>query len=134
MHLIGGNNPAKNKGCGLYNNLQRGRSKTTIESRRNIPQPHNTSININSNNQFPPLKPNQPPGPIPTNQPASYSQIRLQNQYSQNISEQFSTFLNEFKAMFNQLTNQNSMILNMLNAIINKIVHYWKNCLESYSG
>jgi hypothetical protein len=39
----------------------------------------------------------------------------LQNPHSPNISEQLSTFLNEFKAMFNQLTNQNSMVLNMLN-------------------
>jgi hypothetical protein len=76
---------------------------------------------INDNNQFPPLNPNQTPVPIPANQETSYSQIIPQNLQSPNISEQLSTFLNESKAIFNQLMNQNSMVLNMLITVINKI-------------
>jgi hypothetical protein len=121
--LRGGNHPANYKGCDIYKNLEKARSKTTIQPRRNSTQSQNTSININSKNQFPPLNPNQPPVPISANQQATYSQILLQNQHSPNISKQLSTFLNEFKAMFSQLINRNGMVLNMLSTIINKIIH-----------
>jgi hypothetical protein len=51
----------------------------------------------------------------------SYSQVLTQNQQSPTVVDQLSTFLNEFKALFNQLVNQNSMILSLLNTVINKI-------------
>ena len=51
----------------------------------------------------------------------SYSQVLNGNNNNQtdNIGIQLNTFLNEFKTMFSQLINQNSMILSMLTTIIN---------------
>jgi hypothetical protein len=74
-------------------------TKQQSKTKAKLSQPHSTSININinSNDEFPPLKPNQTPVEISVNQQASYSHILLQNQHSLNISEQFPTFLNEFK-------------------------------------
>lgn len=121
--LCGGNHPANYKGCDIYINLQKARNKTTYEPRRKITQTHTANININDNNQFPILNPDQPPIQTPINQHTSYSQILKQNQQSLDITEQLTAFLNEFKAMFNQLINQNSMVLNMLTTLINKIAH-----------
>jgi hypothetical protein len=114
--VLGGSTPVTPRFISIYL-LQKARSKTTIQPKRNFTQSHNRNTNINNNNQFPPLNPNQPPVPIPANQQTSYSKILPQNLQSRNISEQRSTFLNEFKAMF----NQNSMVLNMLSSVINKI-------------
>jgi hypothetical protein len=86
--LCGGNHPDNYKGCDIYKNLQKARSKTTIQPRRNCTQSHNTNININNNNQFPPLNHNQPPVPTPAKQQTPYSQILSQNLHSPNISEQ----------------------------------------------
>ena len=119
--LGGGNHPANYKGCDINNNLQKQRSRTTIQPRRNFIQSHNSNININNNNNFPPLNHNQPPVPTPANQQTPYSRILTQNLQSSNISEQLSTFLNEFKGRFNQLIKQNSMVLNMLRTVISKI-------------
>jgi hypothetical protein len=44
-----------------------------------------------------------------------------QNEMSTNMENQFSTFLNEFKSMFAQLTSQNSMILYSLTTVIGKL-------------
>jgi hypothetical protein len=59
----------------------------------------------------------------------SYSQALKQNQQpppilDQQISpilHQLSTFLTEFKIMFNQLISQNNVVLSLLNVVINKI-------------
>ena len=51
----------------------------------------------------------------------TYSQVLQSNNMTHeqgNLEHQLNTFLNEFKAMFTQLINQNSMILNMLSTII----------------
>jgi hypothetical protein len=56
--LCGGNHPANYKGCDIYKNFQKARSKTTIQPRQNFTQSHNTNINIDNNNQFPPLNHN----------------------------------------------------------------------------
>jgi hypothetical protein len=45
------------------------------------------------------------------------SSINSIDQLSQNMTD----FLGEFKKMFSQLLNQNSMILNMLTTVINKM-------------
>jgi hypothetical protein len=42
-----------------------------------------------------------------------------------NLGLQLNTFLNEFKAMFTQLINQNSMILSMLSTVINIYAQHW---------
>jgi hypothetical protein len=41
------------------------------------------------------------------------------NNLTDNIGIQMNNFLHEFKAMFTQLINQNSMILSMLTTVIN---------------
>jgi hypothetical protein len=40
-----------------------------------------------------------------------------------NFGLQLNSFLNEFKAMFTQLINQNSMILSMLSTVINNTLN-----------
>jgi hypothetical protein len=79
---------------------------------------NNTNNNSNSSNND-----NINIVPIPLHQPIPYSQIVTQTQQSSNVAEQLSAFLNEFKTMFNQLISQNSMIINMLSPVINKIVN-----------
>ena len=55
----------------------------------------------------------------------TYAQITKNNQTSvleqPTPAEQLASFLNGFKAMFSQLLNQNSMILNLLTTVINKL-------------
>jgi hypothetical protein len=60
-------------------------------------------------------------------QHVSYSQVASEepkieqtNNNTANISGQLTMFLNEFKNVFNQLLNQNTMILSMLSTVINK--------------
>jgi hypothetical protein len=57
----------------------------------------------------------------------SYSQVASEkpeiqqiNNNTSDISGQLTLFLNEFENMFNQLLNQNTMILSMLTTIIRK--------------
>jgi hypothetical protein len=85
----------------------------------------NAHININDNNLFPPLNPNQPLTQMYSTPQMPYSQAATQNQQpaNNNITEPLTIFVKEFKAMFSQLLNQNSMILNMLSTVINKF-HY----------
>jgi hypothetical protein len=39
------------------------------------------------------------------------------------MSDQLSIFLQEFKTMFSQLIQQNSIILNMLSTVIQKLIY-----------
>jgi hypothetical protein len=119
---LGGRNHTVNyKCCDIHNNLQKTRSRRTIQPQRNYTQLHNSNINSNNNNHFPPLNQNQPPVPIPANQQTPYFRILTQNLQSSNLSEQLSTFLIDFKGRFNQLINQNSIETNMLSTLISKI-------------
>jgi hypothetical protein len=111
--LCEGNHPASYKGCEVYNNQQKTRGKPVNQITH---RPLQQRVNINDSNQFPPINPNQT-----QNQQTSYSQVLNQNQQSHTITNQFSAFITEFKTMFNQLINENSMILSLLNTVINKI-------------
>jgi hypothetical protein len=61
------------------------------------------------------------------------TQQQRQRSYSQVVGDNYSmhqgndltlnTFLEEFKAMFSQLVQQNNMILQMLSTVINKLVN-----------
>jgi hypothetical protein len=84
--LYSSNQPVNYKGCDIYTNLPKARSKTTIQPRQNFTQSRNTNININNNNQFHPL--NKPPVPTPANQQTLYFQILIQNLQSHIISDQ----------------------------------------------
>ena len=55
----------------------------------------------------------------------TYTQITKHNQTyvleQPTLAEQLVSFLNEFKTMFSQLLNQNSMILSLQTTVINKL-------------
>jgi transcription elongation factor Elf1 len=120
--LCGGAHPANYKGCDIYSNLQKIRNQKGRQQYQNTTQ-QNAHININDNNQFPPLNPNQPLTEMYSTPRMPYSQAATQNQppANNNITEPLIIFLIEFEAMFSQLLNQNSRILNMLSTVINKI-------------
>ena len=67
--------------------------------------------------------PRTPLDPATEHSPTSYSRIVTHHQHPTNMAEQLSIFLNEFKAMFNQLIQQNSMILNMLSTVKHKFTN-----------
>jgi hypothetical protein len=102
----------------VYKNLKKNGDKPINQITHRLLQ---QKININDSNQFPPINPNQTQNQMPFIPQTSYSQVLNQNQQSPHITNQFSTFLIEFKTIFNQLINQNSMILSLLNMVINKI-------------
>ena len=101
---------ANYKGCTVYKDLQNARGKHTIKNQQ--PTGRRTT------------------SPHTTNPPDLQQQMRTSTKYSQvlqsnnmthqpgDLKYQLSTFLNEFRAMFTQLINQNSMILNMLSTVI----------------
>jgi len=105
-----GEHTANYKGCTVYKDLQNARGKQTIRNqqptgRRTTP-PHNT---------------NPPDLQQQMRTSTTYSQVLQRNNMTHqpgNLEHQMNTFLNEFKAMFTQLINQNSMILNMLSTVI----------------
>ena len=70
---------------------------------------------------FPPYHTIGIPLRAPFPPPISYSLAVTHHQQPANIADQLSTFLHEFKTMFNQLIQQNSIILNMLSTVIQKI-------------
>jgi hypothetical protein len=72
-------------------------------------RPLQQRINVNDSNQFPPINPNQTQNQMPFAPQTSYLQALNQNRQSLH------------KQMFNQLITQNSMILSLLNTVINKI-------------
>jgi hypothetical protein len=110
----------------VYKNLQQNRGKSFNQITHRPIQP---KINVHDINQFPIINPNQTPTQMPLAPQTSYSHILKQNQQPPHILDQpispildqLSTFLTEFKIMFNQLNIQNSMVLSLLNTVINKI-------------
>ena len=82
-----------------------------------------TPVNINDVHPFPSLPRTLPPVPVPEPPPTSYSRIVTHHQQPTDMTEQLSIFLHEFKTMFSQLIQQNSMILNMLSAVIHKLAN-----------
>ena len=109
--LCSGQHTANYKGCTVYRDLQNAKNNLTkrkqqIPNRQTITQ-NNTNHTNNQNK-------------IQTS--TSYSQVlngNNNNNQTDSIGIQLNTFLNEFKTMFSQLINQNSMILSMLTTIIN---------------
>lgn len=105
--------PANYKGCTVYRDLQNMRSRPT-----NIRQSDNPSQ--------PPVAQtvNQViPQPVPRDNTYADALLGGKAQQPNNFGDQLNHFLTEFKAMFTQLISQNSMILNMLSTVINKLAH-----------
>nr|CAI5817631.1 unnamed protein product [Callosobruchus analis] len=112
--LCNGDHPANYKGCEHYHKLLNANSANKVNHARLATSAHNVQ---NSN-----INPNR----LPSTSNRSYANVVVSNSYHNNdqTSEQnniLSQFLNEFKAMFNQLIQQNSMVLNMLTTLISKI-------------
>jgi hypothetical protein len=100
--------PANYKGCQIYRDL------INIKNKVNAPPARQVRERLHAH-ETRPLSVRQ------EGQSPSYADIvRERNTCSSdNIGEQLNMFLAEFKAMFTQLLNQNSMILNMLSTLIN---------------
>jgi hypothetical protein len=119
--LCGGAHPASYKGCVIYKNLKQARDKTHYPIHPPAISPSITPVNINDALQFPSLPRTLHPAQFSETPPTSYSRIVTTHQQPTNMTEELSIFLNEFKTMFSQLIQQNSVILNMLNTVIQKL-------------
>lgn len=106
--LCGGNHPANYRGCEHYHNILK-----ESNTHRNIAQrtqPTHTNINDNTI---------QPSGNL--QQSRSYAEVTRSNTHQiEDTAITLTKFIEEFKGLFNQLLQQNSMILNMLTKLINK--------------
>lgn len=128
--LCGGDHPANYKGCEFYHKLLKtnnANNRLNIQNKnsRNNPiiSPSNTTQNKQhqKNNDFN-TSDNQ-------NQPNLHQHSRsyanaVKNtpmQQSNDINNVLTTFLEEFKTMFQQLMHQNTLVLNMLTTLITKI-------------
>jgi len=121
--LCGGEHPASYKGCIIYKNLQQARGKTHQPIHQTAVRTSITPVNINDPSQFPPLPRNLHPFPAPEPPSSAYFRIVTHHQQPINTTEQLSIFLNEYKTMFSQFTQQNDMILNMISTVIQKLTN-----------
>lgn len=98
--LCNGDHPANYKGCQVYRELQNKYRTGQQQTKRRITEYR----------QY--------------NEQHTYAQLTKNSAEpnSTNSEITLSKFLNEFKSMFNQLIQQNSMILNMLSSVITKLV------------
>lgn len=111
--LCDGAHPANYKGCTVYRDLIKARYKENAKNHNNLHynKPLHQQMECQQQNTI------------------SYAQATAANtnnsansvDANQNLTSIMSTFLNEFKAMFTQLLNQNNTILTMLSTVIGKI-------------
>jgi len=121
--LCGREHPASYKGCIIYKTLKQARSKIHRPIHPTAAQTSTSPVNITDTSQFPPLPRKSHPVPAPEPPPIPYSHVVTHHQQPVTTTEQLSVFLTEFKLMFNQLIQQNGMILNMLSIVIQKLTH-----------
>lgn len=101
--------PANYKGCSVYRNLLNTRNKPVYPTKNQTPQ----------NTPIVPEKPtSKEPDTHKINQDISYAQITKSNTLDNKNEKFLHNFLNKFETMFNQLMNQNSMIINLLSTLI----------------
>lgn len=123
--LCDGDHPANYKGCSVYKDLIQKRSLRQKPNKITNPPRHSTAqteplkakVNEQQNyyrsyadatrNRHTYMNEQQSHGP--------------QEQQSQELGTKLIQFLEEFKSMFSQLMNQNSMILNLLTSVIKKL-------------
>lgn len=109
--LCGGSHPANYKGCVHYHNLIKGNNKIKNNTQRTIIPPVNTNTyrnNIQHNSI--------------TQQQMSYADAsKMNTNQVEDTANTLTKFLEEFKGIFNQLLQQNSMVLNMLTMLMNKL-------------
>jgi uncharacterized Zn finger protein len=125
MALCNGDHPANFKGCSVYQDLINLKTNNNINSASlqqqnqqelSQQQPgHKTTSTILQNYQH--------------NRRLTYAQSVRNEIHTPTVNHETETkttltsFLNQFKEMFNQLLNQNSMILNMLTTVTSKIIY-----------
>jgi hypothetical protein len=111
--ICGGAHPTNYKGCNYYHNLTRNRNIS------HKPQTPNAKYNSALTSQSTtPLSNSQPTRPPSVNR--TYADVtRGRNENNQDMT--LSTFLEEFKQMFNQIVQQNSLVLNMLAKLPSKM-------------
>jgi hypothetical protein len=106
--LCEGDHPANYKGCEHYKKVISGNNRPIIQSTAG------PLINTNI--------PQQVIEPIVHPQRLTYAEATKPNtNQKEDTHNIFSTFLDEFKDLFNQLMQQNKIILNMLIMLINKL-------------
>lgn len=111
--LCDGPHPANYKGCEYYQRIIHNQNKAS-----------NSNNNVN-NRQQPYNAKNRQQSSKPIIQDSSYNTpsyaqvTKSKSTNSDDITDKFTYFLNEFKNMFSQLLHQNGMILNMLTTVIN---------------
>jgi len=106
--LCGGNHSANYKGCELYHNIIKGNNIHRTPPTRSPPKPTAVPDHTTTLNNLP-------------NQQRSYAEVvgnRVQQ--DENSASTLKTFLEDFKLLFAQLLQQNSLILNMLTTLLNK--------------
>lgn len=102
--LCGGDHPANYKGCEHYH-------KIFNVNNKNHNKHHLSTPTINQNHTQ----------PMAYSQHKSYAQIAANNQNNiEDTASILTKFLEEFKNLFNQLMQQNSMVLNMISMLVNK--------------
>jgi hypothetical protein len=107
--LCGGNHPANYKGGEHYHNLIKGNN--TFRNNTQCTPPVNTNIYRNNIQHS-----------VNSRQQKSYTDVTKSNTNQvEGTAIILTKFLDEFKGLFNQLLQQNSMIPNMLTMLINKI-------------
>lgn len=114
--LCGGNHTANYRGCDIYQKLQQKLGRE-YQPKERTTQQHGITQQI-----IEPTNLTYQPQHYPRR---SYSQIVSQESKTQQQDENLtlSKFLDEFKTMFNQLIQQNNLIINMLSTVINKLIH-----------
>lgn len=111
--LCNGAHPANYKGCEFYHKLLK---PNNANNRLNIH--HNANETPIGTTMAVPITHTQHPG----QQSISYANITKTNtEQMTDINSIMSKFLEEFKNMFHQLIQQNSMVLNMLTTLVSKI-------------
>jgi hypothetical protein len=122
--LCNGPQLANYKGREFYHRLAK--RPYNANNRRNVQ--HNTSSptrNCTNPNNNPTISPNRTQTPAHIQHNLSYANVARGNTNQEPYNENNSTILNkcleEFEAMFQQLVQQNSMVLNMLTTLISKI-------------
>lgn len=119
--LCQGNHPANYRGCTVYKDLVTKRNTSMQNTYR---KPQSTANNQQVYHPTPNTSTYRPPPGRPSYAQTVSNNTRnnvTNNETTTDEGHQLTVFLNEFKSMFTQLMNQNSMILNLLTTVVNKL-------------
>lgn len=119
--LCNGPHPASYKGCSVYQDLQKARNKPVYQHKSNDNSQNNKhyyqSQSIRENVSFSQIAKNNITSPSEVNFTQPLNEVNNTPTQSSNDLT-LSQFLNKFEAMFTQLMNQNSMIINLITTLV----------------